>query len=244
MTHKDTRNSVDSLLKIMQELRAPDGCPWDAEQTPESLASYILEETCELIEAIEEGDPELIKDELGDLLLQVVFQAQIFSERDQFDFHEVATGIADKLIRRHPHVFDRDPHVLNRDKSETRTTQLNKQWDKIKRSEATYKKTCLADHLPKTLPALQRAQKLVTKAHRSDHLAELPPPQEKLLKRIIDAQDDNDNFQLDEETLGQALFYLVRLAHDTDLDAETALRKLTRKTIRRIDRKTATLNKT
>lgn len=230
MTHKDPCNSVVSLLKIMQKLRAPDGCPWDAEQTPESLTSYILEEACELIEAIEEGAPELILDELGDLFLQVVFQAQIFSERDQFDFYDVTNGIADKLIRRHPHVF-------NRDGSETPATQLDKQWDKIKRSEATYNKTCLADHLPSTLPSLQRAQKLISKAYRFDRLAELPSAHEKLLQRIIDAQDDSDNFQLDEETLGQALFHLVRLAHDANLDAETALRKLTRKTILRFDRK-------
>ena len=229
MTHKDTRNSVDSLLKIMQELRAPDGCPWDAEQTPESLAAYILEEACELIEAIEEGAPELIQDELGDLLLQVVFLAQIFSEQDQFDFYDVATGIADKLVRRHPHVFDQD-------ESKELTAQLDKQWDKIKRSEATYNKTCLADHLPGTLPSLQRAQKLVSKASRSDRSDELPSAHEKLLQRVIGTQGDNDNFQLDEETLGQALFHLVRLAYDANLDAETALRKITRKTIQELDR--------
>jgi len=229
MTHKDSRNSIDSLLKIMQELRAPDGCPWDAEQTPESLASYILEEACELIEAIEEGTSELIKDELGDLLLQVVFLAQIFSERGQFDFYDVATGIADKLVRRHPHVFDRDG-------SKELTAQLDKQWDKIKRSEATYNKTCLADHLPSTLPSLQRAQKLVSKVSRSDRLDELPAAHEKLLQRVIGTQDDNDNLQLDEETLGKALFHLVRLAYDANLDAETALRKITRKNIQKLDR--------
>jgi uncharacterized protein YabN with tetrapyrrole methylase and pyrophosphatase domain len=98
MTHKYTQNKVDSLLKIMQTLRAPDGCPWDAEQTPESLTSYILEEACELIDAIEHGDQKLILDELGDLLLQVVFLAQIFDERGQFDFHDVAAGIAEKLV--------------------------------------------------------------------------------------------------------------------------------------------------
>ena len=252
MTHKDTRNSVDSLLKIMQELRAPDGCPWDAEQTPESLASYILEEACELIEAIEEGNPEPILDELGDLLLQVVFQAQIFSERDQFDFYDVTTGIADKLVRRHPHVFNRDSHVFNQDRSEMltdqldnqRATQLDKQWDKIKRSEATYNKTCLADHLPSTLPSLQRAQKLVSKAYRSDRLAELPSSHEKLLQRIIGAQDDNNNLQFDEDTLGLALFHLVRLAHDANIDAETALRKLTRKTIQEFDRELVNRKKT
>jgi tetrapyrrole methylase family protein/MazG family protein len=244
MTHKDTRNNVGSLLKIMQELRAPDGCPWDAEQTPESLTSYILEEACELIEAIEEGAPELILGELGDLLLQVVFQAQIFSERDQFDFYDVTTCIADKLVRRHPHVFDRDgSEAFATQLVKQRASQLDKQWDNIKRSETTYNKTCLADHLPGTLPSLQRAQKLVSKAYRSDRSAELPSPHNKLLRKIIDAQDDNENFQLDEETLGQALFLLVRLAHDANLDAETALRKLTRKTIQEFDRKIVERNK-
>ncbi|NOR50482.1 MAG: MazG family protein [Desulfuromonadales bacterium] len=237
MTPEDTRNSVDSLLKIMQELRAPDGCPWDAEQTPESLASYILEEACELIEAIEEGAPELILDELGDLLLQVVFQAQIFSERKQFDFYDVTTGIAEKLVRRHPHVF-------NRDGSKTVATELDKQWDEIKRSETTHNKTCLADHLPSMLPALQRAQKLVVKATRSDRQNKLPAVDEKLLQRIIGSKNGSDCNQLDEETLGQALFHLVRLAHDANLDAEAALRKLTQKTIQEIDRKLVGFNET
>lgn len=228
MTHKDTRNSVDSLLKIMQVLRSPDGCPWDAEQTPESLTSYILEEACELIDAIEEGAPELILDELGDLLLQIVFQAQIFSEREQFDFHDVTAGIADKLVRRHPHVFEQGG-------SEKLAAELDKQWDEIKRSESTYNKTCLADHLPSMLPALQRTQKLVARSYRSDRQAELPVVHQKLLQKINLSNDGNESWQLDEETLGQVLFHLVRLAHDANLDAETALRKMTRKTIKHLD---------
>ena len=237
MAPKDTRNSVESLLKIMQELRAPDGCPWDAEQTPESLAPYILEEACELIEAIEGGTPELILDELGDLLLQVVFQAQIFSEQEQFDFYDITTCIADKLVRRHPHVF-------NQDGSKTVTTELDKQWDEIKRTETTHNKACLADHLPSMLPALQRAQKLVVKATRSDRQKKLPAVHEKLLQEIIGLNNGSDSNQLDEEFLGQALFHLVRLAHDANLDAEAALRKLTQKTIQKIDRKPAGLNET
>ena len=94
MTHNNACNSLDSLLNIMQTLRARNGCPWDAEQTSESLTPFILEEACELIDAIEEGSAELILDELGDLLLQVVFQAQIFKEQQQFDFHDVAAGNA------------------------------------------------------------------------------------------------------------------------------------------------------
>ncbi len=240
MTHKITHNSLNYLLETMQALRAPRGCPWDAEQTPESLAPYILEEACELIDAIEDGAPELILDELGDLLLQVVFQAQIFKERNQFNFHDVANGIANKLVRRHPHVFAR-PHDSQENGPTVQTTDLDKQWDEIKRSEATHNKTCLADHLPTHLPALQRAQKLISRIYRAGRQNELPEAQSKLLRGQNEPGDStepaasNENGQPDEETLGQALFELVKFAHDNNLDAETALRKTTRKAINHLD---------
>ena len=228
MTHDNARNSLDSLLKIMQTLRAPNGCPWDAKQTPESLTPFILEEACELIDAIEQGSTELILDELGDLLLQVVFQAQIFSEQQQFDFHDVATGIADKLVRRHPHVFDRcGPGVQE--------SELDKQWDEIKRSEATHNKSCLADHLPSKLPALQRAQKLIMKTCQAGRQVELPAAHHERLKQFSKSINKREKLQLDEETLGMILFQLVTMAHDSKLDAEAALRKITRKTIKRLD---------
>ena len=228
MTHKNTQNILYSLLEIMRALRAPNGCPWDAEQTPESLTPFILEEACELIDAIEEGNPELIQDELGDLLLQVVFQAQIFQERNQFDFHDVAAGIADKLVRRHPHVFDRN-------NTEVHATELEKQWDRIKQSEATHNKTCLEDHLPSKLPALQRAQKLISRVCRVGRQTELPVDDQKWLLQMNAPHETSESWQPNEEVLGQALFYLVRKAHDANLDAETALRKMTQKTIRHLD---------
>jgi MazG family protein len=228
MTHKQALNKVDSLLGIMRDLRAPNGCPWDAEQTPESLTPFILEEACELIDAIEDGSTELVLDELGDLLLQVVFQARIFEEREQFDFHDVAAGIAEKLIRRHPHVFSRDDSTVQ-------TKELDKQWDEIKRSESTNNKTCLADHLPSRLPALQRAQKLVSRVCRADRQSELPAAQQLPLHAIQQDQRDGGNLILDEESLGQMLFCLTRLAHDANLDAETALRKTTRMLIKDLD---------
>lgn len=228
MTHKDARNSLDSLLNIMQSLRAPEGCPWDAEQTPESLAPFILEEACELIDAVEEGTPELIMDELGDLLLQVVFQAQIFKERNLFDFHDVAAGIAEKLVRRHPHVFDPDY-------SEVHATELDKQWDAIKRTEVTHQKTCLQDHLPSNLPALQRAQKMVSRVYRLGRQTELPKNLQKQAQQLSSLEDTPENWPPDEEALGLALFHLVRLAHIANLDAESALRKITRDVIRHLD---------
>jgi MazG family protein len=229
MTHKQALNKLESLLEIMRDLRGPNGCPWDAEQTPESLTPFILEEACELIDAIEDGSTELVLDELGDLLLQVVFQACIFEEREQFDFHDVAAGIAEKLVRRHPHVFSQDDSTVP-------ANELDKQWDEIKNSESTNKKTCLADHLPNRLAALQRAQKLVSRVYRADRQAELPQGPQRLLQKIQQAQRDGGDLMIDEESLGQMLFFLARLAHDANLDAEAALRKTTRMLIKDLDK--------
>ncbi len=120
--------ALGRLVEIMALLRAPEkGCPWDAEQTPESLLPYLVEETHEVLEAIETGDPAAIREELGDLLLQIVFQARIFEERGEFDMAAVSETIVEKLIRRHPHVFadqtDRDPQALAA------------QWERIKAAE-------------------------------------------------------------------------------------------------------------
>jgi len=227
MTHKNPHKSIDALLKIMRDLRAPDGCPWDAEQTPESLAPYILEEACELIDAIEDGDTELILDELGDLLLQVVFQAQIFSERRQFDFYDVSACIAEKLLRRHPHVFALENHDFTE-------TELDTQWESIKRSEATHNKSCLADHLPGKLPALQRAQKLIARMNKAGRQEEMPDFREisETTQRLI---DQDMPVTVDEETLGLLLLQIVRISHDAGLDAESALRKTTRKLLQQLD---------
>lgn len=228
MTHKIPGNNLDYLLETMQALRAENGCPWDTEQTPESLAPYIMEEACELIDAIEGGAQELILDELGDLLLQVVFQAQIFKEREQFDFYDIAGGIADKLVRRHPHVFERTDKDLH-------AAELDKQWDAIKQSEATHNKTCLEDHLPSRLPALQRAQKLISKTHRLGRQGELPAPDLESLQELIEQMAGRSDKKLDSRTLGRTLFDLVRLAYDNNLDAETALRNTTRDAIQNLD---------
>ena len=227
MIHKDTAHTLDSLLKIMQALRAPNGCPWDREQTPESLTAFIMEEACELIDAIDEGNPELIMDELGDLLLQVVFQAQIFQERNQFDFHDVAACIANKLVRRHPHVFDASNGVS--------AVDLDQQWEAIKKAEATQNKTCLADHLPSRLPALQSTQKLIAKAYRAGRQAELPAGLRTQAEKAMSAVGKAEDWQPDEEELGQALFDLVRLAHNSNLDAEAALRKIAKQTVAELD---------
>jgi len=209
MTQKNPHNGINLLLEIMATLRSPGGCPWDAEQTPESLTPYILEEACELIDAIESGNKDEIMDELGDLLLQVVFQAQIFKENVCFDFNDVANTISAKLIRRHPHVFIEGHTVQDHE-------ELHRQWEEIKSSEKNNRRTCLADHLPTKLPALQRAQKLVSKAHKTGQSDKLPTLEHTF---FINTE------ALDEEGFGYVLLQMAHAAHAAGLDAESALRK-------------------
>lgn len=229
MTHKNMPQKIETLLQTMKALREPQGCPWDMEQTSASLTPYIMEEACELIDAIEGGNAEIVLDELGDLLLQVVFQAQIHEEQGLFDFEDVAACIGDKLIRRHPHVFDRD-------KTATRADELDQQWDRIKSTEKTNNKSCLADHLPNKLPALQKAQKLISKVERTGSSDRLPEMNKSLLKKGLSDKGPGSQ-ELNEETLGQTLFDLVKLAQDAGIDAESSLRKTTGKIVKHIDSK-------
>ena len=227
MTHKNTPKKLESLLQIMRALRAPNGCPWDIEQTSGSLTPYILEEACELIDAIEGENPEIVLDELGDLLLQVVFQAQIYEEQGLFNFYDVAAGIGDKLIRRHPHVFEREGTPIPEE-------ELDQQWERIKNAEKINNKSCLADHLPSKLPALQKAQKLINRVKRDKRAEELPNMLKSLIQPIY-AEGEQEDLLLSEEALGQTLFELVRLAQSAGLDAESALRKTTNEITNQID---------
>ncbi len=220
-TVNDT-NALDRLIRIMAILRSEGGCPWDAAQTPESLRPFLLEETYEVLEAIDKGAPHAICDELGDLLLQVVFQARIFEERNQFDIQDVATAIADKLERRHPHVFG----DLNLDSHKA----LAAEWDRIKRQEKTdrgeYQGTL--GGVPKALPALQRAHKLTEKASRAgfswpDTGAALAKVNEEL-RELEHAIDQEDRQGLEDE-LGDLLFAVTNLARLLDIDSEATLRK-------------------
>lgn len=217
---------MTELLEIMRALRAPKGCPWDIEQTPESLAPYIIEEACELVDAIEAGDPRHVCDELGDLLLQIVFQAQIFAERKQFAFNEVAQGIAEKLVRRHPHVFVDENNITERQ-------ELDQQWENIKRSESTHNKSCLADHLPSKLPALQYTQKLISKARKNNLDNKLPNYRDSFDHLTSQAQPV-DTPEL-EEVIGQVLYQIARLACDAGVDAESALRKKAKNILGQLD---------
>ena len=168
--------AIDDLLLVMARLRSPKGCPWDREQDHFTLRWHAVEEVYELLDAIEARDDHELAEELGDLLLQVVFHCQLASERGAFDFETVARHITDKLIRRHPHVFG-DVKVKNVD-------QVWANWEKIKRAEkhgTRHARPSALDGIPKHLPALLRAEKLGKKARRA-RIALPPPPKLKLTR--------------------------------------------------------------
>jgi uncharacterized protein YabN with tetrapyrrole methylase and pyrophosphatase domain len=208
MPGRDPCQSLLELLATMHTLRTPGGCPWDAAQTPESLAPFILEEACETIEAIESGTPDRIADELGDLLLQIVFQADIFNQRGLFDFADVTAGINAKLLRRHPHVFTGHGPTGSME-------ELDRQWERIKGEEqaASPSPPHPFGHLSTHLPALQRAQKLINRARRRDITDEdlLPGP--------------SATAPITEKELAAALLLLVHRADKSGLNAEQVLRR-------------------
>jgi XTP/dITP diphosphohydrolase len=200
-------SAMDELLKIMARLRAPKGCPWDRQQNHRSLRWHAVEEVYELIDAIEAGDDHELEEELGDLLLQVVFHCQLAKERRAFDFEKVARHIADKLVRRHPHVFG---NLSVKD-----VDQVWANWEKIKRAEkhgTRHARPSALDGIPKHLPALLSAEKLVKKARR----AGLPGTALKHHRRT-------------RAGLAAELFELVRDAQSGGWSAEELLRAETHK---------------
>src|SRR6201995_673027 len=156
------KSAIDELLKVMAKLRSPTGCPWDLEQDHKTLRWHAVEEVYELMDAIDAGDDSEMAEELGDLLLQVVFHAQLASERGTFDFESVTRRIVDKLIRRHPHVFG-DSKVKTVD-------AVWAQWEQIKKAEkkgTKHERPSALDGIPKHLPALLRAEKLLKKGRKA-----------------------------------------------------------------------------
>src|SRR3982074_2921571 len=173
-------SAINELVKVMGRLRSPTGCPWDREQDHRSLRFHAVEEVYELMDAIEAGDDHEMLEELGDLLLQIVFHCQLARERGAFDFEKVARRITAKLIRRHPHVFG-DVKVKNVD-------QVWANWEKIKRAEkqgTRHARPSALDGIPKHLPALLRAEKLVKKARRAKLLADSKQAKRSLTKTAM-----------------------------------------------------------
>lgn len=222
---------LDPLVEVMKKLRAPGGCPWDQMQTHESLRRYLVEETYEVLEAIDKADWEHVKEELGDVLLQVVFHAEIAAENQRFDINDVIAAVTEKLVRRHPHVFGA-VHVEN-------AAQVSINWEKIKQRERElmgeeYKS--ILDGVPKGLPALTRAEKIQAKAAKVGfEWEDIAGALEKLLEEIQELQEawkEKDRAAVHAE-LGDLLFAIVNVARYLDVDPEMALREATEKFIAR-----------
>ncbi len=221
--------SFDALVDIMQTLRGPQGCPWDQEQTHASLSRYLLEEAYEVVEAIEQNDMDNLCEELGDLLLQIVFNAQIAKETGKFDINQVVAGICEKMIRRHPHVFAQGQAGS--------AEEVADNWEVIKQKEKSQKPedtNLLA--VPKNLPALLQADRVQDKASRfgfdwPDYYGALQKLEEEL-QELEQAIQEADEEHISEE-LGDVLFSVVNLARFFDVDAESALRKTINKFSRR-----------
>lgn len=214
----EKERQLERLRAIMHRLRSPGGCPWDAEQTHESLVPNLIEEAYETVDTIQRGDSDHLKEELGDLLLQVVFHSEIASETEGFDFDEVARGISEKLVRRHPHVFG---------KSAVGDTEgVLKQWDEIKRAEKGDTEQPYLYGVGKGLPGLLRAAKLQKKAAKVGfdwpvETGVVAKIREELLELqgAIDAQD----MEAVSEELGDLLFSVVNLARFRKVDPEVLM---------------------
>ena len=238
-SHPDfSPDPVTRLRQIVARLRAPDGCPWDQEQTHHSLRNALVEETYEVLAAIEANDDANFQEELGDLLLHVAMHSQMAAERGAFDFDAVAAGIGEKMIRRHPHVFAKDRAADS--------AAVLRRWDEIKRAEKgdRAKPGVLAD-LPAALPALMRAQKAQAKAGRVGFdWPSIDQVAAKVHEEIAEVQAAADEGNADHvaEEVGDLLFAAVNLARWHKLDAETTLQRATDKFVRRFEQIEAALN--
>jgi MazG family protein len=227
----------ETLLRLMERLRGPGGCPWDREQTIESLRPYLIEETYEVLEAIERGDWAHLPDELGDLQLQIVFQAQIASEQGHFTIQDVLDRITDKLVRRHPHVFG----------SESLDTagEVVHRWEEIKRQEkrrgaadgnAAGQTEALLEAVPHAQPALLEAEQISKCAAKAGFEWERPEDMldkiEEESRELLQARESGDADHLEDE-MGDLLFMLVNLARRLKISPELALKRANRKFRRR-----------
>ena len=229
MTHAPAA-LFDALLDIMARLRGPDGCPWDREQTPNSLKPFLIEEVYEVLEAIDAGEPRALAEELGDLLFQVVFHARIAEERGEFVMGDVLRGLVDKMVNRHPHVFG--------DSAVRTSGEALAQWETLKQREAAAsgRRRSIVDGVPRAMPSLVRAQRTQSKAARVGFdWPDARAAWDKVREEIDEAEEalatgDRDRIR---EELGDVLFSLVNAARLASIDAEDALHGATEKFRRR-----------
>ena len=239
-----TPTAIDRLIAIMTMLRDKQhGCPWDLEQTIKSLLPYTLEEVYEVADAIENNDLVELEDELGDLLFQVIFYAQIAKEQGAFDFQDIATAISDKLVRRHPHVFpegDVEQFGIPQDIS---AQQVVVNWEAIKELEREQKRkkggrqaaqevSSLLDDVPRALPAMERARKLQKRAAQVGFdWTEIAPVLDKLKEEVAEFEEAlaSGNFERMSDELGDVLFAVINLARHGNIEPEVALRSANRR---------------
>ena len=215
-TELDYASTYEGLLELVERLRGPDGCPWDREQTRDSLKGLFLEECYELVEAIEQDDPEKLVEELGDVLFHVAFQLQIAREKGEFAQERVFETLVDKLVRRHPHVFG--------DAEAADAGEVLENWDAIKRREMSGTDSSILDGVPRTMPGLSYAQAVQDRAARmgfdwEDYRGVLDKVAEEL-RELDEAQSEPKR----EGELGDLLFSVVNAARWLGVDAEGALR--------------------
>ena len=219
--------NLERLIEIFEILRGENGCVWDKEQTHESLVPHMLEEAYEAVEAIKEGTTEHLREELGDVLLQVVLHSQIAKENNEFDIEDVARELNEKLIHRHPHVFG--------DVSISDSNDVLNNWDKLKKEEKKERKSQM-DGIPSTLPALMACQKISKRAIKVgfewDKVETLMECVNSEFDEFFDEVKKNDKDAMEDE-MGDILFAVVNLARWHNIDAEQALLRANRKFIKR-----------
>ncbi len=218
-----TGKKFEHLVQIMARLRAPDGCPWDQEQSHESLKKYLIEEAYELLESIDGKDDAAMTEECGDVLLQVVFHAQIAKDEGRFTIDDVIDSISNKLVRRHPHVFgDREAHDAE---------EVLRNWEADKQKEKPERNSVL-DGIPKAMPALMRAHQLQKKAARVgfdwDHTEDVLDKIEEEIQEVREAIKENKPEKVHDE-MGDLFFALVNLARFLDIYSEEALQSTNHK---------------
>jgi tetrapyrrole methylase family protein/MazG family protein len=221
--------NFEELVDIVSKLRGPDGCPWDREQTRESLKPFLVEEFYEVIDALDEDDPEEIREELGDLLFQIVLQSQIFKEEGKFNIDDVIRGIAHKMVNRHPHVFG--------NKNLKTSEDVSRWWKEHKRREGKNHKSAIGG-VPRSLPALIRAQKIQLKATGVgfdwENIEDVFAKLEEEIRELKDAMSRKRHEEMEEE-IGDLFFVLVRIANSVQVNSEDALRKTIRKFTQRFE---------
>lgn len=229
---------ISHLLHLMDRLRGPQGCPWDRAQTKDSLKKFLLEESYEVLEAIEENDAEKLKEELGDLLLQIIFISRIAEENEEFSFHEVVSTLINKLLRRHPHVFP--PETTAPVKMHPQNAaEVAKIWQEVKNNEKKSSSSSVLNGLPLSLPALERAQRISEKAAQIGfdwpNIKEVWGKVREEIGELKKAEKAQAPQKVREE-FGDLLFTLTNWARFQGFSAEEALRQTIRRFTRRFHR--------